>query len=72
MSFYGYRWAYSPPYFPDGNAIEFIFAIVKRQFKKLKVQAITNKKKVEMNDLINRSFEIVNREHVINCIRHSN
>ena len=30
-------------------------------WQKLKIKAITNKEKVKMNELINRSFEIVNR-----------
>ena len=40
MATLNYTWAFNAPYFPDGNAIEFVFAIVKRMYKKSKLNGI--------------------------------
>ena len=64
MAHYGFKWAFNAPYFPDGNPIEFVFAIVKRAFKKAKLQAIAKKKMIAHRDLIEEAFKKVKKEEV--------
>ena len=40
MAVLDYKWAFNAPYYPDGNAIEFVFSIVKRIFKRSKLNGI--------------------------------
>ena len=52
MSHHDFKWAFNAPYFLDGNAIEFVFSIVKREFKKKKLQMIMAGRNILMNKLI--------------------
>ena len=48
----GYKWCYNVPYFPDGNGIEFIFAMEKRLFKAKKLKEIVMNKHTATNILV--------------------
>lgn len=46
MSLHGFTWAFTPIFYPDANAIETCFAIVKRRYRKLKLHNITHNENI--------------------------
>ena len=72
MAHHDYKWAFNAPYYPDGNPIEFVFAIAKREYKKAKLQAIAKKQTVASSDQIDVAFKKVKKGQVKKCINRSN
>ena len=58
------------PYMPDYQPIELVFAQVKRVYKNNKLSAFINKKEFDYKREIQRAFDSVKRQTVVNCIRH--
>ena len=48
---------FNAAYYPDGNPIEFVFSIVKRHFKKQKLNELKNQIERSTESLIKDSFE---------------
>ena len=64
-------WLFNVPYSPDTNPIENVFSIVKKRFKQLRTNQIINGGNQKQEDLINQAFGSVQKQSVVNMIRHS-
>lgn len=67
----GMRVIYNPPYTPMGNCVEECFSVVKRVFKKMKLQNIMNKNEMTNEQMVEKAFIHVNSNLVRNCLNHS-
>lgn len=52
------------PYYPEGNPIELVFSMVKREYKKSKLRCIVENKKIYHKVLINNAFKKVTKRNV--------
>ena len=64
----GFEYIFTPPYSPDANPIESVFSIFKGQLKKERIKGIIGGKKVQLPLLIERIWQQLDREKIINCI----
>ena len=67
----GFRWAYTPRYSPRYNPIEEVFAEVKQYIKKKRLNAIQNRRGLNLKALIYEAFERINYLNISGCIRRS-
>ena len=59
MAHHGFKWHWCVPHWPDGNAVEFCFAIAKRTYKKQKLQLIMEGKEVIPREMIEKAFDSI-------------
>ena len=59
------------PYKPEFNGIEEVFSLVKRNYKREKLNTLVNKVNKETKTMIKEAFESVKHLHIQNCITHS-
>ena len=64
----GVELIFNPPYFPQGNSIELLFAQQKRAFKALRTNQIVNGMKQDTLRTITLSYEAVSNDHIRNFI----
>ena len=57
MAHHGFKWLFTVPNLPDGNAIEFVFSMAKRSYKKMKLQQIAGGNQHSVERLIEESFD---------------
>ena len=66
----GIRYIYNVPYSPDYNPIEFVFSIVKRNFKGLRAQKMTGLIQDSHQAMVTKAVKNVKKKDVIACINH--
>jgi transposase len=66
----GFEYIFTPPYSPDANPIESVFSIFKSQLKKERIKGIIGGKKIQVPLLIEKIWQQIEREKIINCIIH--
>jgi len=53
------------------NSIEYVFSMVKRNYRKLKMEDYVQQLGKPVQELIQESFDLIQKEKVANCIRHA-
>ena len=66
----GFQCIYNTSYSPQNNPIEYVFALVKHHFKRVKCNAIVNRTNVPTEALIAESFNRVRKQHIVSCVDH--
>ena len=67
----GFRYAWTPRYSPAYNGIEECWNIGKQMVKKERLNAIMNGRKLDLDQLIHKSFERIKIESVSKCVNRS-
>ena len=62
---------FNPPYSPEFNGIETVFSIFKKTIKAERLRSIQFGWRFDLKREIMRAFYEIDREKIINCIRHS-
>ena len=66
----GIRYIYNVPYSPDYNPIEFVFSIVKRNFKALRAKKMIGLIQDSHEAMVTKAVKNVKKKDVIACINH--
>ena len=72
MRDHGFRFIYNVPYTPEYNPIEFVFSMVKRNFRALRARKLTGLIQDCHEALVDQSVRQVKKKDVISCINHVN
>ena len=59
------------PYAPDLNAIEYVFSMLKRNFKKAKLNTMMNDLNSNTEELIEAAWKQIQKEILMNCVYHA-
>ena len=68
MNELGFRYAWTPRYSPQYNGIEEVWSMSKRYIKGERLNRILKGEKLDMNELINKSFERMSILSISKCI----
>ena len=70
MRGHGFKWIYNVPYSPDYNPIEFVFSIVKRNFRALRAQKLTGLIQDSHEAMVTKAVKMVKKKDVMACVNH--
>ena len=65
------KYVFNAPYSPDYNPIEFVFHMLKTEYRKLRIQKILNGTNLILRTLISKSILKLDFQKIKNCIHHS-
>ena len=68
----GFRYIYNVPYSPDYNPIEFVFSIVKRNFRTLRARKLTGLIQDCHEALVTKAVQQIKKKDVVACVNHVN
>ena len=66
----GIKYIYNVPYSPDYNPIEFVFSIVKRNFKALRAKKLIGLIQDSHEAMVTKAVKNVKKKDVIACVNH--
>ena len=72
MARLGFRCIYNVPYSPDYNPIEFVFSMVKRNFRALRAKKITGLIQDCHTSLVAQSVKMIKKKDIVACVNHVN
>ena len=68
----GFRYIYNVPYSPDYNVIEFVFSMVKRNFKALRARKLIGLTQSGHETMIEEAVRMVKKKDIVKCVNHVN
>ena len=70
MRDHGFRFVYNVPYSPDYNPIEFVFSLVKRNFKHMRAKKLTGLIQDSHETMVAKAVRKIKKKDVISCVNH--
>ena len=70
MRDHGFRYIYNVPYSPDYNPIEFVFSMVKRNFKSLRARKLTGLIQDSHASMVAQAVQMVKKKDIVSCVNH--